>query len=194
MAELIRHPDTLKQAQEELDTIVGRERLISESHLPRLTFLSAVIKDTFRLHPSTPLLLLRMATEECETAGYRIPKGTELLVNVWGIAHDPALWPDSLEFRPAWFLPGGSHADVDVKGGDFGLIPFGAGRRICAGLSRGIRMVAVTTATLVHSFNWELPAGQTPDMEGTFSLLLQLAVPLMVHPVPRLLPSAYQIA
>uniref|UniRef100_A0A453MQ50 Cytochrome P450 n=4 Tax=Aegilops tauschii subsp. strangulata TaxID=200361 RepID=A0A453MQ50_AEGTS len=76
----------------------------------------------------------------------------------------------------------------------FGLIPFGAGRRICAGLSWGIRMVAVTTATLVHSFDWELPAGQTPDMEERFSLLLQLAVPLMVHPVPRLLPSAYQIA
>ncbi|VAI41265.1 unnamed protein product [Triticum turgidum subsp. durum] len=194
MAELIRHPDIMKQAQEELDAVVGRERLVSESDLPRLTFLSAIIKETFRLHPSTPLSLPRMATEECEVAGYCIPKGTELLVNVWGIARDPALWPDPLEFRPARFLPGGSHADVDVKGGDFGLIPFGAGRRICAGLSWGIRMVAVTTATLVHSFDWELPAGQTPVMEETFSLLLQLAVPLMVHPVPRLLPSAYQIA
>ncbi|XBH75454.1 hypothetical protein VPH35_102210 [Triticum aestivum] len=186
MAELIRHPDIMKQAQEELDAVMGRERLVSESDLPRLTSLSAIIKETFRLHPSTPLSLPRMATEDC--------KGTELLVKVWGIARDPALWPDPLEFRPARFLPGGSHADVDVKGGDFGLIPFGAGRRICAGLSWGIRMVTVTTATLVHSFDWELPAGQTPDMEETFSLLLQLAVPLMVHPVPRLLPSAYQIA
>ncbi|XP_037445969.1 flavonoid 3'-monooxygenase CYP75B4-like [Triticum dicoccoides] len=186
MAELIRQPDILKQAQEELDTIVGRERLISESDLPRLTFPRLVIKDNFRLHPSTPLSLPRMATEECEVAGYRIPKGTELLVNVWGIARDPTLWPDPLEFRPARFLPGGSHANVNIKGGDFGLIPFGAGRRICAGLGWGIRMVAVTTATLVHSFNWELPAGQTLDMEETFSLLLQL--------VPRLLPSAYQIA
>ncbi|KAF7082007.1 hypothetical protein CFC21_085896 [Triticum aestivum] len=194
MAELIRHPDILKQAQKELDAVIGRDRLVLESDLPRLNFLNAIIKETFRLHPSTPLSLPRMATEECEVAGYRIPKGTELLVNVWGIARDPALWTDPLEFRPARFLPGGSHADIDIKGGDFGLIPFGAGRRICAGLSWGIRMVAVTTATLVHSFDWELPAGQMPDMEETFSLLLQLAVPLMVHPVPRLLPSAYQIA
>ncbi|KAK1551453.1 hypothetical protein QYE76_018271 [Lolium multiflorum] len=197
VAELIRHPDILKQAQEELDAVVGCDRLVSESDLPRLTFFNAIIKETFRLHPSTPLSLPRMASEECEVAGYHIPRGTELLVNVWGIARDPALWPDPLEYQPARFLPGGSHENVDLKGGDFGLIPFGAGRRICAGLSWGLRMVTVTTATLVHSFDWELPAGQMPDklnMEEAFSLLLQRAVPLMAHPVPRLLPSAYEIA
>ena len=197
VTELIRHPEILKQAQEELDAVVGRGRLFLESDLPRLTFFNAVIKETFRLHQSTPLSLPRVASEECEVGGYRIPMGTELLVNVWGIARDPALWPDPLEYRPARFLPGGSHENVDLKGGDFGLIPFGAGRRICAGLSWGLRMVTMTTATLVHSFDWELPAGQTPDklnMEEAFSLLLQRAVPLMVHPVPRLLPSAYEIA
>ncbi|OEL17595.1 Flavonoid 3'-monooxygenase [Dichanthelium oligosanthes] len=83
LAELIRHPDILRQAQEELDT---------ESDLPRLTFFHAVIKETFRLHPSTALSLPRMAAKECE--------GSELLINVWGIARDPALWPDPLEFRP----------------------------------------------------------------------------------------------
>jgi flavonoid 3'-monooxygenase len=196
LAELIRHPDILKQAQEELDAVVGRDRLVSETDLPRLTFFNAVIKETFRLHPSTPLSLPRMAAEDCEVAGYRVPKGSELLVNVWGIARDPALWPEPLEFRPARFLPGGSHENVDVKGGDFQLIPFGAGRRICAGLSWGLRMVTLTSATLVHGFDWELPLGQTPDklnMEEKFTLLLQRALPLMVRPVPRLLPSAYQI-
>uniref|UniRef100_A0A3B6NJP3 Cytochrome P450 n=1 Tax=Triticum aestivum TaxID=4565 RepID=A0A3B6NJP3_WHEAT len=78
MAELIRHPDIMKQAQEELDAVMGRERLVSESDLPRLTSLSAIIKETFRLHPSTPLSLPRMATEDCKVAGYCIPKGTEL--------------------------------------------------------------------------------------------------------------------
>ncbi|KAL6623048.1 hypothetical protein ACP70R_032927 [Stipagrostis hirtigluma subsp. patula] len=197
LAELIRHPDILKQAQEELDAVVGRGRLVSESDLPRLTFFNAVIKETFRLHPSTPLSLPRMAAEDCEVAGYRIPKGSELLVNVWGIARDPALWPDPLEYRPSRFLPGGSHENVDLKGGDFGLIPFGAGRRICAGLSWGLRMVTLTSATLVHALDWELPVGQTPDklnMDEAFTLLLQRAVPLMVHPVPRLLPSAYEVA
>ncbi|KAF8722917.1 hypothetical protein HU200_022055 [Digitaria exilis] len=196
LAELIRHPDVLAKAQEELDAVVGRDRLVSESDLPRLTYLTAVIKETFRLHPSTPLSLPRVAAEECEVNGYRIPRGTTLLVNVWAIARDPEAWPEPLEFRPGRFLPGGEHAGVDVKGSDFELIPFGAGRRICAGLSWGLRMVTLMTATLVHALDWELAGGVTADkldMEEAYGLTLQRAVPLMVKPAPRLLPSAYAV-
>ncbi|KAJ1282203.1 hypothetical protein BS78_03G033400 [Paspalum vaginatum] len=199
LAELIRHPDVLAKAQEELDAVVGRGRLVSESDLPRLTYLTAVIKETFRLHPSTPLSLPRVAAADCEVEGFRIPRGTTLLVNVWAIARDPAAWGpgDPLEFRPARFLPGGSHAGVDVKGSDFELIPFGAGRRICAGLSWGLRMVTLMTAALVHALDWELAEGMDADkldMEEAYGLTLQRAVPLMVRPAPRLLPSAYNAA
>ncbi|XP_047060863.1 flavonoid 3'-monooxygenase CYP75B3-like [Lolium rigidum] len=197
LAELIRHRDVLIQAQRELDDVVGHDRLVTESDLPRLTFLTAVIKETFRLHPSTPLSLPRVAAEDCEVEGYRIPKGTTLLVNVWAIARDPASWgPDALEFRPARFLSGGLHESVDVKGSDYELIPFGAGRRICAGLSWGLRMVTLMTATLVHAFDWSLIDGLTPeklDMEEAYGLTLQRAAPLMVRPIPRLLSSAYTV-
>jgi flavonoid 3'-monooxygenase len=198
LAELIRHPALLRRAQDELDAVVGRDRLVSESDLPRLTFLNAyaAMKETLRLHPTTPLSVPRMAADECEVAGYHIPQGAQLLVNLWGIGHDPEVWPDPLELRPARFLPGGSHADVDVNGGDFGLIPFGAGRRICAGLSWRVRMVTLTSATLVHAFDWELPARQAPeklDMEEAFTLMQQRAASFVLRPVPRLLPSAYTI-
>lgn len=85
---------------------------------------------------------------------------------------------------------------MDVKGSDYELIPFGAGRRICAGLSWGLRMVTLMTATLVHAFDWSLVDGMTPeklDMEEAYGLTLQRAVPLMVRPTPRLLPSAYKV-
>ena len=117
-------------------------------------------------------------------------------MNLWGIGRDSEVWPDPLEFRPARFLPGGSHADVDVKVGDFGLIPFGAGRRIVAGLSWGLRMFTLASASLVHAFDWEVPAGQTAeklDMEEAFTLMLQRTAPLVLRLVPRLLPSAYTI-
>ena len=197
LAELIRHRDVLIQAQRELDDVVGQDRLVTESDLPHLTFLAAIIKETFRLHPSTPLSLPRVAAEDCEVDGYYIPKDTTLLVNVWAIARDPASWgPDALEFRPARFLAGGSHESVDVKGSDYELIPFGAGRRICAGLSWGLRMVTLMTATLVHAFDWSLVDSMIPeklDMEEAYGLTLQRAVPLMVRPTPRLLPSAYKV-
>ncbi|XP_034673368.1 flavonoid 3'-monooxygenase [Vitis riparia] len=194
IAELIRHPEMMAQAQQELDAVVGRGRLVTDLDLPRLTYLQAIIKETFRLHPSTPLSLPRMAAESCEINGYHIPKNATLLVNVWAIARDPEVWEKPLEFRPSRFLPGGERPNADVRGNDFEVIPFGAGRRICAGMSLGLRMVHLLTATLVHAFNWELPEGQVAEklnMDEAYGLTLQRAAPLMVHPRPRLSPQVF---
>nr|BAB87839.1 flavonoid 3'-hydroxalase [Torenia hybrid cultivar] len=194
MAELIRNPKLLVQAQEELDRVVGPNRFVTESDLPQLTFLQAVIKETFRLHPSTPLSLPRMAAEDCEINGYYVSEGSTLLVNVWAIARDPNAWANPLDFNPTRFLAGGEKPNVDVKGNDFEVIPFGAGRRICAGMSLGIRMVQLVTASLVHSFDWALLDGLKPeklDMEEGYGLTLQRASPLIVHPKPRLSAQVY---
>ncbi|BAT79695.1 hypothetical protein LR48_Vigan04g043900 [Vigna angularis] len=196
IAELIRNPRVLTQVQQELDSVVGRDRSVKEEDLAHLPYLQAVIKETFRLHPSTPLSLPRVAAESCEIFGYHIPKGSTLLVNVWAIARDPKEWADPLEFRPERFLPGGEKADVDVKGNDFEVIPFGAGRRICAGLSLGLRMVQLLTATLAHSFDWELENGLNPEkmnMDEAYGLTLQRAEPLSVVPRPRLSPHVYSM-
>ncbi|XP_062116681.1 flavonoid 3'-monooxygenase [Humulus lupulus] len=194
IAELIRHPNIMAQVQEELDSVVGRDRLVGDVELAQLTYLQAVVKETFRLHPSTPLSLPRMASEDCEINGYHIPKGSTLLVNVWAIARDPEQWTDPLEFRPERFLAGGEKAHVDIRGNDFEVIPFGAGRRICAGMSLGLRMVQLLTASLVHAFNWKLPNGLDPmklNMDEAYGLTLQRASPLMVEPRPRLAQHVY---
>ncbi|KAG0456858.1 hypothetical protein HPP92_024646 [Vanilla planifolia] len=195
LVELIRAPGLLGRLQDELDSVVGRDRLVSESDLSELPLLQAVVKETFRLHPSTPLSLPRVATEDCKVDGFFIPSGTTLLVNVWAIGRDPESWPDEpLAFRPDRFLPNGRHHGVDVKGGDFELIPFGAGRRVCAGLSLGLRMVQFMVATLVHAYNWVLMEGDQADgldMEEAFGLTLRRAMPFVAHPVPRLSRKAY---
>ena len=194
IAELIRNPRIMAQVQQELDSVVGRDRNVTEEDLPHLPYLQAVVKETFRLHPSTPLSLPRIAAEGCEILGYHIPKGATLLVNVWAIARDPKEWANPLEFRPERFLEGGEKAGVDVKGNDFEVIPFGAGRRICAGMSLGLRMVQLLTATLAHSFDWELENGLNPEklnMDEAYGLTLQRAAPLSVHPKPRLSPDVY---
>lgn len=195
IAELIRHPSILAQVQQELDAVVGRDRLVTELDLSQLTYLQAVVKETFRLHPSTPLSLPRMAAESCEINGYHIPKGATLLVNVWAISRDPAQWTDPLEFRPERFLPGGEKPNADVKGNDFEVIPFGAGRRICAGMSLGLRMVQLLTASLVQAFNWDLQPGLMPEklnMDEAYGLTLQRAEPLIVHPRPRMAQHVYR--
>lgn len=196
LAELLRHPDILTMAQSELDAVIGHGRLVADSDLHKLPLMQAIIKETFRLHPPTPLSLPRIASETCHVAGYQIPKSTTLFVNVWAIARDPEVWPNPLKFDPHRFLPGGKHAHVGVKGSDFELIPFGAGRRVCAGLSLGWKMVQFMTATLVHAFDWALPEGMTAeklDMEEAYGLTLQRAVPLMANPIPRLNKDAYSV-
>ncbi|CAN0876916.1 Flavonoid 3'-monooxygenase [Linum grandiflorum] len=195
IAELIRNPKIMAQLQNELDTVVGRDRLVTELDLPKLPYLQAVIKETFRLHPSTPLSLPRIAAQSCEINGHHIPKGATLLVNVWAIARDPDVWTDPLRFDPGRFLPGGEKPGVDVKGSDFELIPFGAGRRICAGLSLGLRMVQLMTATLAQAFDWELVGGLKPgnlNMDEAYGLTLQRAEPLNVKPKPRLSAQVYE--
>lgn len=194
IAELIRHPHIQKKAQAEIDAVVGRDRLVKESDIPNLPYFQAVIKETFRLHPSTPLSLPRVAGKSCQVAGYHIPEGTHLLVNVWAISRDSNIWTDPLEFQPERFLPGSKYEHIDIRGNDFEAIPFGAGRRICAGMSLGIRMVQLMAATLVHGFGWELPAGQSAEklnMDEAYGLTLQRAVPLKIQPRPRLAPAAY---
>ncbi|KAJ0020840.1 hypothetical protein Pint_30833 [Pistacia integerrima] len=81
---------------------------------------------------------------------------------------------------------------IDPRGNDFELIPFGAGRRICAGVRMGMVQVEYVLGTLIHSFDWKLPEGvKELDMEEIFGLTLQKAVPLSAMVSPRLAPNAY---
>ena len=69
----IRNPDKMKEAQAELDEVVGRNRKVEESDTDRLPYLRSVVKEALRLHPVVPLLLPHRASSTCEIAGYMIP-------------------------------------------------------------------------------------------------------------------------
>nr|KYP40624.1 Flavonoid 3'-monooxygenase [Cajanus cajan] len=190
IAELIKNPQIMHRVQQELNIVVGQDRLVTELDLPNLPYLQAIVKETFRLHPPTPLF----AEESCEIFGYHIPKGATLLVNVWAIGRDPKEWLDPLVFKPERFLPGSEKANVDVKGNNFEVIPFGAGRRICSGVTLGLKVVQLLIATLAHAFDWELENGLDPknlNMDEAYGLTLQRVVPLSAHPRPRLAKHVY---
>eukprot|EP01018_Ginkgo_biloba_P018955 Gb_14594 [translate_table: standard] len=187
MAEMIRKPQTMKRLQAELDGVVGRHRRVEESDIQNLPYLHAVMTEALRLHPAVPLLLPHTSDKECEVGGYLIPQKSQLLVNVWAIGRDPAIWREPLEFLPDRFLE--TCGEMDYKGHNFDLIPFGAGRRICVGLPLANRMLHLMIASLLHSFDWCLPDGQKSDdmdMSEKLGITLQKAVPLTAIPTPRL--------
>eukprot|EP00253_Pinus_taeda_P004453 PITA_04453 len=185
MAEAIRNPRIMKKAQAELDEVIGTGRRVEETDIDRLPYLHAVVKETFRLHPPAPLLIPHRAESSCEVAGYMIPKDTQLLVNAWAIGRDPTIWDEPTKFKPERFV----ESEMEYRGQNFELIPFGAGRRICPGLPLAHRMVHVVTASLLHSSNWSLPDGittDTMDMSERFGITLQRASPLIAIPSLRL--------
>nr|AUI38391.1 flavanone 3',5'-hydroxylase [Petunia x hybrida] len=191
LAEMMKNPAILKKAQAEMDQVIGRNRRLLESDIPNLPYLRAICKETFRKHPSTPLNLPRISNEPCIVDGYYIPKNTRLSVNIWAIGRDPQVWENPLEFNPERFLSG-RNSKIDPRGNDFELIPFGAGRRICAGTRMGIVMVEYILGTLVHSFDWKLPSEVIElNMEEAFGLALQKAVPLEAMVTPRLQLDVY---
>jgi len=193
MAELICNPEKMKRAQAELDEVVGRNRRVEESDTDRLPYLRAVVKEVFRLHPVAPLLVPHRADSSFEIGRFVIPKDTQIIVNMWAIGRDPAIWNEPSKFVPERFLDN-KMSSVDYRGQHFELIPFGAGRRMCVGLPLASRMVHLVLASLIHSFDWAPPKGMSAEqveMTEKFGITMAKAVPLEVIPAPRLPPDVY---
>ncbi|KAF2320209.1 hypothetical protein GH714_025936 [Hevea brasiliensis] len=127
MAELLRKPEAMRKVKEELNEVVGENRNVEESDIEKLPYLQAVVKEALRLHPSVPLLVPRNTMQDTNFMGYHIAKDTQVFVNAWAIGRDPDSWEDPLTFKPERFLG----SNIDYKGQNFELIPFGSGRRIC---------------------------------------------------------------
>lgn len=184
MAELMLHPKGMKKAQEELIEVVGANNFVEEYHIYKLPYLEAVVKESLRLHPSAPLLLPRCPAQACTVGGYIIPKGAKVFLNAWAIHRDPQFWDNPNEFKPERFLSDAKK--LDYSGNNFHYIPFGSGRRMCAGLRLGERMLMHVLATFLHMFHWEVPDGEKPDTDEKFGIVLEKSTPLIVVPTPRL--------
>ncbi|KAJ7548447.1 hypothetical protein O6H91_07G012500 [Diphasiastrum complanatum] len=180
---LLINPWVQEKAKEELDHVVGRERKVEEADLPQLKYLQCIVKETFRLHPVAPFLVPHESTQAAQVTDYDIPAKTRLLVNAWAMGRDPSTWEKALEFSPERFL----NSNIDVRGHDFELIPFGSGRRACPGISLGLTLVQLGLAVLLQSFEWSLPSShENLDMSEVFGLTLPKAVPLRSIATPRL--------
>ncbi|KAL7224048.1 hypothetical protein ACSBR1_025492 [Camellia fascicularis] len=182
MTELLRNPEVVKKAKVELENVIGKGKSIEESDVGRLPYLQAIVKETLRIHPPAPFLIPREVNTDVEVSGYKIPKGTKVLVNAWAISRDPNTWPNATSFMPERFLD----SEIDFRGRDFEFIPFGAGRRICPGLPLAIRMIPLMLGSLINSFDWKLENGiatEDLDMEDRFGITLQKDQPLRVIPI-----------
>ncbi|XP_019195212.1 PREDICTED: geraniol 8-hydroxylase-like isoform X3 [Ipomoea nil] len=183
MTELLNNPEAMAKAQAELADVIGKGKLLDEADVTGLSYLQCIVKETFRLHPPAPLLLPRRVEQDVVLCGYTIPKDSKILINVWAMGRDPSIWKNPLMFNPERF----SNSEIDVRGRDFELIPFGAGRRICPAMPMALRMVPVMLGSLLNSFRWKIEGDIAPkdlNMEEKFGITLAKAHPLRAIPIP----------
>ncbi|ESW24782.1 hypothetical protein PHAVU_004G159700 [Phaseolus vulgaris] len=185
MSELLRHPSVMKRLQHELKHVVGMNKYGEESDLDKLSFLNMVVKETLRLHPVVPLVVPRECKEDVIIDGYFIKKKSRIIVNAWAIGRDPNVWDNAEIFDPTRF----ENNNVDIRGKDFRILPFGSSRRGCPGIHLGLTTVSLVLAQLVHCFDWMLPLGMSCDeldMQEIFGLSIPRKNNLLTRPVYRL--------
>ncbi|XP_059280921.1 cytochrome P450 93A3-like [Lycium ferocissimum] len=193
LAELINHPNIMQKAVQEIDFVIGKNRLVEESDIANLPYLQVIVKETLRLHPTGPMII-RESTEDCCIGGYHVAKNTRLLVNTWAINRDPEYWKNPLEFMPERFLTqegeGNAKSQLDVRGQHYHFLPFGTGRRSCPGTSLALQVVQTSLAAMIQCFEWKVRGGVAGkvDMDEAPGITLPRAHPLVCIPVTRLNP------
>ncbi|GAV84820.1 p450 domain-containing protein [Cephalotus follicularis] len=182
MSEMLKHPGIMKEAQNEVRNAFHGKGTVDEVGIEELKLLKAIIKETLRLHPPAPFLLPRECGENCEIEGYNIPVKSRVIVNAWAIGRDPTHWTEAETFRPERFF----NSSIDYKGTYFQYIPFGAGRRICPGISFALPSIELQLAQLLYHFDWKLPNGMKPedlDMSEDFAVTMKREKDLFLVPV-----------
>ncbi|CAN6363401.1 unnamed protein product [Urochloa humidicola] len=188
MAELVANPRVKERAQLEIRRVLAGQDRVHEAALVDLHYLKAVIMETLRLHPISPLIP-RVCLDDRKILGYHVPKGTIVVINAWAISRDPKYWQEPEKFMPERFQ--GEDSTVKARGLEFGFMPFGGGRRICPGISFAQINIEIALASLLYHFDWELPNGVKPeevDMSELFGITVRRNAELLLRPIPHVLP------
>lgn len=198
------HPEAQRQAQEEIDRVVGNARLPDFGDRDSLPYIEAVFKETFRWHALAPLAIPHQTTADDIYEGYTIPKGAIILPNIWYILHSPFLF--AVYFKIAdpiisrWF----TH-DPDVYSTPDKFLPsrflgptpapdptnfvFGFGRRSCPGQQLAESSVWLTVARSLAVFDISKgldEKGREVEPEVRFSPgVVSHPAPFLAHIVPR---------
>ncbi|KAF5377535.1 hypothetical protein D9615_005319 [Tricholomella constricta] len=180
------YPDIQCQAQQELDsTLAGR--LPDFGDKSQLPFIESLCYELLRWNPVTPMGLAHYASDDDEYQGYRIPKGTTILPNVWAILHDPEVYPDPMAFNPRRFVDRKYNASVGIN--PMPEPAFGFGRRMCPGRWFAFDAMWIVVASILTVYDISKAVdenGQTiePKVEYT-SHLLSHPKPFKCRVAPR---------
>ncbi|KAL3692409.1 hypothetical protein R1sor_006060 [Riccia sorocarpa] len=159
LALLCEHPEAKEKLYREIEAVVGR-RAVDESDVPKLPYLSAVVKESLRVGNPGLSTLPHATSELRELGGYDIPTDAVIIFVLGSFHLDPTHWSEPSIFKPERFLEN----DLDLLGTkNFSFLPFGAGRRVCPASQLVVLEMSVVVARLVQTFQWE----KVPNVKNT---------------------------
>ncbi|KAK9124740.1 hypothetical protein Sjap_014342 [Stephania japonica] len=192
--EMVRQQKVLKRAVDEIDRVVGKDRLVQESDLSQLNYIRACAREAFRLHPIATFNLPHVSISDIIISDYFIPKGSHVLLSRVGLGRNPQVWDEPLRFKPERHLNYDSVKSIQLVEPDLRFVSFSTGRRGCPGFELGTEMTVMLLARLLQGFNWSLPP-VTPnvdqssfyvdDISNSRPLILQVEPRLAAHVYPR---------
>ncbi|KAK4550436.1 hypothetical protein LTR36_000014 [Oleoguttula mirabilis] len=157
MLAMLLYPDAQRKAHEEIDRVVGADRMPTMEDEPSLQYLRGCVKETLRWMPTTILgAVPHAATQDDTYMGYLIPKGAGILNNVWAINNDPSRAPEPRKFDPSRYKDDHLGLYDSASNPDAGRrdqFTFGAGRRICPGMHVAERSLFLAMSRILWAFD-----------------------------------------
>lgn len=171
---LDRHPEVAQRVRGEARSVIGDRMPVFED-LNALRYTTMVVEEAMRLYPPV-WILPRVAQQDDVVGGYRVPKGSDVLICPYTLHRHPAFWDRPARFDPERFAP-------EAKQGRprYAYLPFGAGRRFCVGSNLGMLEATFTIVMIARELDLRTVAGYEAVPEPMLSLRVRGGLPMTVH-------------
>jgi cytochrome P450 len=146
-------PDAFALAREEIDRVVGPDRLPDWQDRPDLPYVEALIQELHRWASVSPLGVAHATTSDDVYRGSHVPQGTTVIANLYGVHHDPTTYPDPDRFLPARFLPPDHPLHAHGMAAVQKHFAFGVGRRACPGLQVANSSLYIVISRILWAFD-----------------------------------------
>ncbi|MEO1652460.1 MAG: cytochrome P450 [Bacteroidota bacterium] len=171
---LAQHPKVLEKLKKEVQAVVG-EGIPSFEQLGQLQYTRQVIEEGMRVYPPV-WSVSRVAIEQDEWAGHPIKKGTVVILLIYHLHRDPALWESAETFDPDRFT-----SERVKSRPNHHYLPFGAGPRMCIGNHFALMEMQLVLPLLIRDFGYELLQDQKILLDPMVTLRPRYGIKMKIN-------------
>ncbi|KAI1263582.1 cytochrome P450 oxidoreductase [Xylariaceae sp. FL1019] len=169
---MIEFPEVQKRAQAEIDAVIDDTQSPTWADFHKLPYVNMMIKESHRWRPVSPLGVSHAVAEDDWVGGCYIPKGSTVVLNVWGMHHNETRWEKPEDFMPERFAKHPKLASQYTSDGpDRDHFGYGAGRRVCPGIHLAERNLFIAMSKLLWAFEFRKPNGDDTKVESSIGFL-----------------------